>query len=752
MRIALVAPEPIGGERGGAENLYDGLVMALNRAGHNASKLSIPVDETAFEGILEAYCRFFYLDLSDYDLVISTKAPTYMVRHKNHISYLLHTIRVFYDMFEREVGSRDMRSQRQLIHRFDRYGLDTSRVRAHFVNGSAVCKRMIAADDFWKGIDFRVLHHPPSYDLKEPKRGEFVFFPGRLHRWKRPELVIQAMDYVEHNVELLITGRGEDEVYYRQLSKDDERIKFLGQIGDEVMADLYSRAIVVPFVPINEDYGLITVEAFMGKKPVITCTDSGEPADIVRDSVSGFIVDPDPRKIAEKINYLVENPGIADAMGLEGFRSVQNITWENTVKSLLERDPAPGRRRILVTDNQVLDPPIGGGRVRIYQLYRNFNPSTSAITYIGTFDWLGNGEREQKLADHFVENLVPMTSVQLSIDRIISRLCGNMTTLDVTAPLLMRFTPRYQRRLHRHISDCDVIIVAHPWVYPYVKRELNGGGVKKIPALVYDSHNVEYLIKRKLLNGTILGRILAKRVKNVEGDLARDCDLIFACSDDDARSFSEIYGVKKDRILVIPNGAAIEEMQPPASEEKEAMRKHYGFGSRFVAVFLASGGYRPNDVAAQFICQELAPQLTEIEFLLVGSVCETVKYKNKIPENVRAMGVVSREDKIGLLHASDLAINPVAEGSGTNIKIFDYLAAGLPVVTTPVGARGIDLRDLEDAIIADLNEFPDAIRMVVNDEDLSRRLSLRSRALAERYDWRKIAEIAEKGVLGLVAR
>jgi glycosyltransferase involved in cell wall biosynthesis len=116
------------------------------------------------------------------------------------------------------------------------------------------------------------------------------------------------------------------------------------------------------------------------------------------------------------------------------------------------------------------------------------------------------------------------------------------------------------------------------------------------------------------------------------------------------------------------------------------------------------------------------------------------------------MGVVSREDKIGLLHASDLAINPVAEGSGTNIKIFDYLAAGLPVVTTPVGARGIDLRDLEDVIIADLNEFPDAIRMVVNDEDLSRRLSLRSRALAERYDWRKIAEIAEKGVLGLVAR
>jgi len=65
------------------------------------------VDESSFDKILEAYCRCFYLDLNNYDLVISTKAPTYMVKHPNHVSYLLHTIRVFYNMFDVEFDLKD---------------------------------------------------------------------------------------------------------------------------------------------------------------------------------------------------------------------------------------------------------------------------------------------------------------------------------------------------------------------------------------------------------------------------------------------------------------------------------------------------------------------------------------------------------------------------------------------------------------------------------------------------------------------
>ena len=75
MKIAVVTPRSVTGEKGGAENFYDGLVGALKNKGHSVAHIEVPVDESCFEGILEAYSNCFYLNLDAYDLVISTKAP-----------------------------------------------------------------------------------------------------------------------------------------------------------------------------------------------------------------------------------------------------------------------------------------------------------------------------------------------------------------------------------------------------------------------------------------------------------------------------------------------------------------------------------------------------------------------------------------------------------------------------------------------------------------------------------------------------
>ncbi|AMM41037.1 glycosyltransferase [Candidatus Desulfofervidus auxilii] len=355
MKIAVVTPKSVTGETGGAENFYEGLVTNFKKRGYEVDQINVLVDESSFDKILEAYCRCFYLDLNNYDLVISTKAPTYMVRHPNHVSYLLHTIRVFYDMFDLEFDSEDKEKikQRKLIHKLDKYGLHPSRVKRHFVNGSEVYKRMRKIDSFWNAVNFEVLYHPPHLEgFKEPEEGEFIFLPGRLHRWKRVDLVIEAMKYIKHNVKLIITGEGEDEGKFKKLAKGDKRIKFLGNISQEQLIELYSKAIVVPFVPINEDYGLITIEAFKSKKPVITCIDSGEPACIVKDSINGFIVEPNPQKIAEKINYLIENPKEAKKMGEEGFKAVKEITWDNVINKLLKL--APGNQQVVPHSELIL--------------------------------------------------------------------------------------------------------------------------------------------------------------------------------------------------------------------------------------------------------------------------------------------------------------------------------------------------------------------------------------------------------------
>src|SRR5690242_5977323 len=122
MRIAVVTPLMKSGEKGGAEALYEGLVAALARASHQAEQVPVVIDESGFDAILDSYARCSELDVSGYDMVISTKAPTFMVRHPNHVSYLLHTIRVFYDMFEREFGEGTPaeRRHRRIIQELDR--------------------------------------------------------------------------------------------------------------------------------------------------------------------------------------------------------------------------------------------------------------------------------------------------------------------------------------------------------------------------------------------------------------------------------------------------------------------------------------------------------------------------------------------------------------------------------------------------------------------------------------------------------
>src|SRR5438105_1278953 len=98
MNIALVIPQMKSGEIGGAEALYQSLTQHLQLAGHDVTQVGVTIDESTFDGVLQGYRACEELDLSGFELVISTKAPTYMVRHPNHVSYLLHTMRVFYDM------------------------------------------------------------------------------------------------------------------------------------------------------------------------------------------------------------------------------------------------------------------------------------------------------------------------------------------------------------------------------------------------------------------------------------------------------------------------------------------------------------------------------------------------------------------------------------------------------------------------------------------------------------------------------
>jgi glycosyltransferase involved in cell wall biosynthesis len=330
-RLAFVSNAQISGNRGGAEAFNERMVEHLSRYVGTVDHIEVPVSETNMDEILRAYLACYDLDLSGYDGVISTKAPTYAVRHPNHICYLVHTMRVFYDMFDEISAHPGMDGARRLIHRLDSELLRPPRTKGLFSIGGEVNKRL----ERYNGLTSTVLH--PGLPAGRYYGGsfEYLFMPGRLHKWKRVGLMIEAMRHIKSPVRLKIAGTGDELPALKRQAEGDPRIEFLGFVSDDEMKALYAGALCVVFLPVREDYGLILHEGFASGKPVITCVDSGEPVRFIRQGENGFAVEPDPRRIAEKAELLYGDRALAEKMGKAGAASIAHINWDSIVKVLI---------------------------------------------------------------------------------------------------------------------------------------------------------------------------------------------------------------------------------------------------------------------------------------------------------------------------------------------------------------------------------------------------------------------------------
>ncbi len=166
-------------------------------------------------------------------------------------------------------------------------------------------------------------------------------------------------------------------------------------------------------------------------------------------------------------------------------------------------------------------------------------------------------------------------------------------------------------------------------------------------------------------------------------------------------------------------------------------------------IFMGSA-HPPNVEAALYIRDELAVAMPEVEFRLVGSVCG--KLTGPLPANVKSLGFVDEPEKRRLLAGCRAALNPLLSGAGTNLKMLDYMAAGAPIVSTPVGARGLGLRHGVDAFVAAGDQYVETLRLVLNDAALATRVGAqaRQRAFAE-FTWEHIAEQARAAIESSIA-
>jgi glycosyltransferase involved in cell wall biosynthesis len=187
------------------------------------------------------------------------------------------------------------------------------------------------------------------------------------------------------------------------------------------------------------------------------------------------------------------------------------------------------------------------------------------------------------------------------------------------------------------------------------------------------------------------------------------------CSEEDGIAFQEIYGVPPGKVAVIPNGVDLDSVTYHPLSDRRQLKQRYRDQQAFTALFMGSW-HGPNIEAALCVLQ-IARDLPHVHFLVVGSVGLYLRHFGfSLPQNVELLGVVSDETKNQILSWVDLAINPMESGSGTNLKMLDYMAAGAPVLSTVFGARGLDVVDGIQGRLAPLIEFPRVIEEIRNQD------------------------------------
>jgi len=309
----------------------------------------------------------------------------------------------------------------------------------------------------------------------------------------------------------------------------------------------------------------------------------------------------------------------------------------------------------------------------------------------------------------------------------------------VVANFLARFNKRLLRELKISSEGSKVLISEFPYLFSILLQYRRKGQV-----LIYDAHNVEYEYQKGIMSDRLLDRFFLRFIKAMERKSCERADMILAVSERDQEIMASTYGVLREKIKVIPHGVNTGEIDVPTDDERRTAKAALGLGSAKTFLFIG-GNHPPNVEALEFIAFNLAKEFKDAIFLVVGDVYREFsrKFKRSIMDidNIRPYGLVSDSLKVDILKASDIALNPIFSGSGTNVKMLEYMAAGIPLVTTGFGARGLDVKDKKHVLISEPGDFVSNIKLLFEDSDMYNKLRTSARKLVEeRYDWNVISE------------
>lgn len=311
---------------------------------------------------------------------------------------------------------------------------------------------------------------------------------------------------------------------------------------------------------------------------------------------------------------------------------------------------------------------------------------------------------------------------------------------QVVVPGMQRTLSEVLRRRRR-----DVVSLEGPYLSAYRVREAPPGATP--PAVLVDAHNVEWVLARRSRDASrdVLRRLHHavnwRKLRREEIAAWRGADGVAFTSEDDARVARPVLG--RVRAAVVPNGVDVAHFRPDPGTRVEPN----------TIVFFGTMNYFPNQDGMRHFLDDvwprLAPAVPGARLRIIGPHPSGEVLARRGPR-VEVLGCV--DDLRPHLSRAAVVVVPLRVGGGTRLKILEAMAMGRPVVSTTIGAEGIEAVDGQDLLRADGAEaFAAAVRRVLDDGDLARRLGAGGRALVERrYGWTAIAAGLERFLDGVV--
>jgi glycosyltransferase involved in cell wall biosynthesis len=400
--------------------------------------------------------------------------------------------------------------------------------------------------------------------------------------------------------------------------------------------------------------------------------------------------------------------------------------------------------KILWVKHGKLLPVDTGGNIRTYNILRHL-ASRHDLTLISSYSGKQSPGYEAELQQRFAKSIAICTHAPEDSDGIVKQGTHYLARAGSSVPYAVsKFTSPKVRQIVKRELDSSAFDIA---VCDFLAVSLNFPKQLNTPTVLFQ-HNVETSIWRRQAEHEkhwlkkLVFSMEASKMRSYEAESIKRFHHVIAVSDVD-RQLMAGFGVDPKNISVVPTGVDLRQFR---QQENSSVAGHE-------VLFVGSMDWEANVDAVIYFCEKIWPRvlsnIPDAKFRIVGrnphpSVLKLVS--NSVEVTGRVPSVIEH------LNRAAVVVVPLRIGGGTRLKIYEAMAMGKAVVSTPIGAEGLDVRDRHDIILSERpDDFADQIISLLRDEPARERLGAAAMQTASKYDWSAVADRFEE-VLHQVSR